>query len=65
VPGSLINDPSVTLLTIIAAVVWWLGCEVVRGRPSVPRRISSALSFLGPLGAIALMLVALARLVGQ
>ena len=42
----------------IAAGCWWGILEYVRGRPSVSGNMSVCLMFIGPIGAIALMLLA-------
>jgi hypothetical protein len=43
---------------LLAAILWWGSVEFVRGRPSCPSGVNFALTFLAPIGAIALVILA-------
>lgn len=43
---------------LLSAILWWGAAEVIRGRPSCPGSANFALTFLGPVGAIILVLMA-------
>jgi hypothetical protein len=45
-------------LYLIAAILWWGAVEFVRGRPSCPSRVNFVLTFLAPLGALVLIVLA-------
>ena len=45
-------------LYFVGAIAWWGLAEFIRGRPSCPSVVNFALTFLAPLGAIVMIVLA-------